>query len=371
MATPSIETNQTGKVLSILLFMSIILSVYIISANANSNSNQMKILTWWGYLSDKQKLSEIESKCDVNIEVTEFMNVDDMMAMASVQNYDLYIYPWGYHMDLQEDLPPSNIDLTDITENYHPKIKEHYISSNMPQNTLFFQHAVRMFVYDNKYFPELRDITAESIINASQHGKVFLMNEVKQMDWLLKQMQNSNIDDNWNYLYGLIQKNQLSESRETIGFEFSNFGQDYINNNLLLGFLDSGEVLNPNLNWDITQENGDIKKLAFGFHPELSQVSSDVISVNNDNPKAECLAREMGSRQFLEWISEENYYFSPFEGASKKLSPELQAFSRNFYAVSDKMVWLDELLFEDSPNQHAYDTWKKIRKCRESKQCNN
>lgn len=361
------KSIKTIRFIAFIVFLAGIFSIHKLTANSNSNENQIKILTWWGYLSDKQKISEIEIQCGVNLDITEYTTVEDLVAMSNVNSYDIYIYPWGYNLDIKENLPPSNSNLTDLTNDYHPNIKEKYNNSNIPENTLFFQHAVSMFVYNQDYFPTFSEITLDDIFDASKNGKVFLMNEPKQVDWLLSSRNTSSNDTLWNQLYASVKESKRQGKYNEAGFEFSNFGQDYINENLLIGYLDSGEILNPNLDWN-PNTNKKIN-LKFDFHNTMSHVSSDVISLNSNKPKAECLARKLGSRDFLKWISEENYYFSPYHDIPNGLSPDLISLSNKFYENLNNLAWIDDLLFNHEPSKHALNTWKKIRKCQDLDKC--
>jgi hypothetical protein len=353
----------------ILITSALMLTMYKTLANPEEYDKPTRILTWWGYLSDQKKIEEIENICGTQIKVTEYFNVDELQNQASISTHDIYIYPWGYHPDIQQYLKQEGPKINGVVTNYHHAIKSQYEKAKIPKDTVYFQLAVSMFVYDKSHIPDLDDITAEDIVDFANVGKVFLMDELKQMDWLIKQYKTGTLIENWISLYQKFRARQSWNQANNAGLHFANFASDHLDENLILGNLYSGEFINPNIDWSTLSKPGKPKTLGFGVHPSLSQAASDVLAIKSYDSKDLCVAQEMASRRFLKWISEENFYFSPFEETIDSIPEQFQHLTQEFYDKADKIVWIDDALVSDPPSPEAELIWNIIKACQNDANC--
>lgn len=335
----------------------------------DKKTKQTRILTWWGYLDNSAKLKQLNRMCDTQVEIQEYLSVDELQELALEDSYDLYIYPWGYHREMQRHLKDPGPDISNLTTGYHPIIKDQYAISQIPKDSVFFQHAVRAFVYDKNLVPKLSDATPEDILNLYDKGNLFLMNEIKQLDWLLKKMRLGTEQDNWQDFYHRVKNSIPWYKQGEKGIYFSNFVPKYLNNHLALGFIDSAEFINPNIDWNSINTDLSGKKIAFGIHPTLSQVSSDVLTLKSQKEPHLCIAKVLGSREFLRWIAEENYYYSPFEENISSINDEFKDFYTSFYEKVDTLFWVDDTVNETLPSPGAYKIWNIIKECHQDASC--
>lgn len=361
--------TKNGLRLLILALFALLIVWTIADISNTRNKKQTQILSWWGYLDNSAKLQQLNKMCDTQVIVQEYMDVDELQELASADSYDIYIYPWGYHREMQQHLEEPGPDISHLTTGYHPVIKDQYALSQIPKDSVFFQHAVRAFVYDKNLVPELSNATPEDILNLYDKGNLFLMNEIKQLDWLLKKKRTGSEQDNWQDFYHRVINSLPWYKQGEKGIYFSNFAPKYVNDHLALGFVDSAEFINPNIDWSTinTAESG--KKIAFGIHPTLSQVSSDVLTLKSQKASHLCIANVLGSREFLHQIAEENFYYSPFEESINSIGDEFKAFYASFYDKVDTLFWVDDTVNETLPSPGAYKIWNIIKDCHQDANC--
>ena len=334
-----------------------------------SNSPKVRILSWWGYLENDQHIAELSAQCNTPIEIKEYMSLEELPKKAAGNVYDIYIYPWGYHESVQPYLPPEGPDITALTAGYHPDIRARYQSHKMPKDSLFFQHAALAYVYDTKLVPDLSALNAERLFALAEAGHVYLMDEFKHLHDILAHSEPTQAVDNWHRLYQSVQQQRQWRQGTDVGFYFSNLISGMLNPNLVLGVIDSGELINPNVDWgSVTGDNPD-KRLGFGLHPKISQVNSDIIAVKTHDEAAVCVAKAMGSREFLRKISNENFYFSPFEESIAGLSQQTAKVHQDFYQHADSLQWTDDRHNTQTPNPEAFSVLERIRQCRDHAQC--
>lgn len=356
-------------IFTFLVSITAIFSILSIMASQSGNKDKVAILTWWGYLSDQHAIKQLELKCNTKIEVREYMTIEDLIGITSKFEYDIYIYPWGYHDNIKKNLPSSDADLSRFSHEYTPEIRSRFQRADMPKNTVIFQEAVRMFLYDSNIFNDLQALNPKEMIQASDFGAVYFMNEIKQMNWFLSQIGENNLSDNWRYLYESFLANKNWHPVVTKGIYFSNFIPEYLNNNILIGLIDSGELLNPNINWEKTNKLLSNRSLEFGIHKRLSQISTDVLSVRSDEPEDVCVAKEMSSRDFLNWVTETSFYFNPYGDIPNNINPSFVKFAEQYYEMADQLILLDEHLTSYEVPDIAKSIWSSIKKCTNEKLC--
>lgn len=276
-------------------------------------SDSVRVLSWWGYLDNRNQLDLLSVQCNTPIDVKDYMDVEELQDFAAKDYYDIYIYPWSYHKTIASDLPFDGPDMTTLTADYHPAILEQYHAHNMPKDSLFFQHATLGFVYDKRRVPDLTQLTTDTLFELASDGHVYLMDEIKHLNDLLQPTsEESTALDNWIRLYQMIHSRLQWHQANSMGFYFTNYTSKMLNRHLVLGVIDSGELINPHIDWSAVTQGQPDKQLGFGIHPKLSQVNSDILALKTHAEAAVCVAKAMGSREFLRQISRENYYFSPF-----------------------------------------------------------
>ncbi len=346
--------------------------IFLIStplSNLSKNRKETKVLTWWGYLSNQKIIDSIAGKCKTKIIIEEYLTTEDLVGTSNNKYYDIYIYPWGYHDNIKKNLPDSDADLSRFSLDYTPEIRSRFQRADIPKNTVIFQEAVRMFLYDSNIFNNLQVLNPKEMIQASEFGAVYFMNEIKQMNWFLSQIGENNLSDNWRYLYESFLANKNWHPVVTKGIYFSNFIPEYLNSNILIGLIDSGELLNPNIDWGKTNTLHSNRSLEFGIHKRLSQISTDVLSVRSDEPEDVCVAKEMSSRDFLNWVTETSFYFNPYGDIPNNINPNFVKFAEQYYEMADQLIWLDEHLTSYEVPDIAKSIWSSIKKCTNEKSC--
>ena len=340
------------------------------SSSFFGNNKSVSIISWWGYLDNEQQMAKLEAQCKTEITVKEYTSLVEFPTLVADKTYDIYIYPLGYHKTVEPNLPPEGPDLTALTAGYHPTILKQYQAHNMPKDSLFFQHASLAYVYDKHVLPDLSKLTIDSLFALADQGHVYLMDEIKQLNTLLKQSQTGSALDTWIKLHRKVQQQSQWPQGTGAGFYFSNFISKILNPNLVLGVIDSGELINPHLDWRSVTQGNPNKTLAFGLHPQLSQVNSDIIAVKTHKKAAVCVAKAMGSREFLRQISNENFYFSPFkDDLSVELSTATAQIHQDFYNYASTLSWTDDQLNDDLINPEAYNILESIRQCQDDGLC--
>ena len=338
----AMNTIKKCAIYSLMLTLPLLL-IWATFFNANSTKEtSVRIVSWWSYLESESKRSELENLCNTKIELTEFYDIHSYEENLQIAEYDIYIYPGSFFKRFPEHLPLTDgPNLTDLTHSYYGAIKKRYDQAELPKNTLFFQDGVNVFVYDKDLLPSIETLTAVDILQLYEKGAVVLADEPLQLDYLFRQ-EGTDPDRLWSTLHNNFQTDSFNRQtylKEPSRIVFSSAGTSTMREDLVLGYMDSGELINPNLRWDtLKNPDGGQKNIAFGIHPKFSPITTDLLTVRGGNPAAECLAREMGSQPFLNWITQTNFYFSPY-GDIPHTGKAGEEIGREYLANVDSLAW--------------------------------
>jgi len=89
-------------------------------------------------------------------------------------------------------------------------------------------------------------------------------------------------------------------------------------------------------------------KLNFMIHPKLSQVTADLVSLNNQNSKeALCIFDYLSSKEFTSRVQAETAYFSPYGPKLETRDANFKKIYENYFLDLDHYQWLIKPKEED------------------------
>jgi hypothetical protein len=316
------------RFISLLLILLLLADQYLGIPRMNDDNKGVSILTWWGYL-DTPEIKQLSNACQVNIQLTEIYSSEQFIQSFKEQRpYDISIYPADLYPNYKQAFPELGKTITQITKEYHPKIKAQYNQQAFSEDTLYFQHAVMLFLSNKAIDQKTFDL--EHLFEGANQGRVILPNSFELIDRLLEQGNPTVASQYWDKLKIAVQNGSI---------ELSDFGTSVYGKDFSLAYQVSGELLNPNITWPSTKDNdGNLSHPEISLHPKYSFVASDILSLNSHSQTAYCIATHLASQEFLKHISNTNFYFSPFGDSPEALttnSPEL-----DFFGVADQLFWL-------------------------------
>lgn len=326
----SFVNNFYIRVLVECVFYTFVLlkSIHSHATNTRSDNEPVNILTWWGYLTHKDLLDEVEKNCQVKISFDEYYSNFEFIRRKS-NRYDILIYSGTVRGFIEnDDKLKSNADISLIAKDYHKVFKRHYLEEGYPRNTLYFMFAETVFLWDaDKISLYHSDSIEEMFRKAGEKKAVIIDNYIEVLTLLLNESKHDFFSEF---------KRILGDASLIIS---NNLGEVVEDDDFAIGYLWSGEA--------IAKMSSSRKNLKMMVHPSLSHITKDLITVLSEDEKSLCVAKELASESFLSKLAAKEFYFSPFH---KKLNIENQYYDKMYKEFDlriNNLRWLKKFTIEE------------------------
>jgi hypothetical protein len=320
--------------------MKLILFFTLLLNSALAQKTDVRIITWWGYL-NKNNIIKIEKECKANISYDEYYSNTEFLRRYTKdsQKYDILIYSNAVYDFIEPGLTPIGSKLFKSTaSDYNPAIMDKY-NERKYKNTLFFLHSLTGFLWNPKNIDLTTNLTVPEIFKKAE-GKIVGM-----------------IDDPVEF-FTLVKRNKKSEN---LALEFF---QDISKKSTIVISNDIVNVLNKESFAFAYIWSGDAithdKTLSMKFkvHPELSHITSDLITINKKSDASQCVFQKLSSKAFLSDLQTNTNYFSSFVKGSEGFDKIHRIYHEMIKNIR-KYPWLDRV---SSKKYYLWEKeWKKIK----------
>jgi hypothetical protein len=309
----------------------------------------VKILTWFGYLHPERPiLKNIETKCQAKISIDEFYSNSEFLdrvkkaKTGSKLNYDILIYGDTISHEIDQDLKKDKgASLSMLVESYDQKVKSHFEHDAHNKNTAIFQISLTGFLWNRQVLNISAENSLRDIFKKADDKIVVLLDDHTEIQNLL-------------HTLDCEQKNNDCASRSKTFFPDEQSLRRMVSKTKLIVASDlAGISKHPNFAFAYIWSGEGLKsaeaerKLEFMIHPELSHVSMDMLALVGESPIDACVARELGGKQFLESVSRDNFYFSPY-GSVLVDNSAFASLQKEFFKDLDHLQWLQRLTPKES-----------------------
>ncbi len=267
--------------------------------------------------------------------------------------YDIIIYSDTVSSAIKSQISRSQSpDLRSIVDNYEKNIKSKFLAEDYAKNTVIFQMSMTGILFNNQ---NLRILPSDPLRKAFQgsDGKiVVLLDDHVEIQTLLRKVDCAEIPvkcskekdvffPSEKSLRSLVGKSKVSITNDVARLvDHPEFAFAYMWSGEALAKLDTHS------------------SLSFIIHDQLSHVSMDLMSVLRKDPKAECVARELGSREFLESVARSTFYFSPY-GEIKSSNKNYEILQHSFFSRLSDLDWIRKVSIKES--HQISEEWQSLK----------
>lgn len=299
----------------------------------SKEANVVKVLSWWGYLNDKN-LSVVNEKCGVKVEVDEYYsNSEFLRRINRVTQPDVMIYSQTVRGLILDKIQSVKKKFKQYKE-YNKFIRKYFERKDFV-NTNFFQHSLTGFLFNRKLMKKSNGF--EDLLKSSKSKIVGLIDDPIELSSLFKRFLASDVavtdilNGNKVFVTNSIEKIVISDS----------FGFAYTWSGSALSLLASNNDLD------------------FSFNDLDSRITSDFISTLNQRKDTQCVLSELSSRDFLKEIQSRTNYFSPYFEKKDLESGDLNPFYSRILSDLSRFKWLESV--SRSEFKRLETKWKKIK----------
>ncbi len=347
------KLKNKSSFLSLIAICVILWSSYTAINSFAQTSSTVKVLNWWGFI-EPGKMKTISKECNTAIEVTEMQSAYHfIVTFEARQPFDISVYPRDLYPDYKQAFPKPGPDISDIATNYHPAIKQRYLAQGFTSDTLYFDIASMILVYNKDHITNPNDLTLDDILKLAEQGRVVLPNSFEMIHQMLRLDSEKSTDQRWEQIYDLVINHNL---------QLSDFATTFYGSDFILAMHYSGEAMQPNVDWSLVEgtDNTPITP-GFSLHPQYSFNAGDVLSIRSHDPATLCVARKLSSHAFAKHLTDTSFYFSPFGDIPASFrDEERHAIGKHFFESIQQTSWLPARHWVDySPK--ALKIWKEIQ----------
>ncbi len=303
--------------------------IFIASFSAFSNQKIITALSWWNYL-DKTWVKEAVMKdCKVKLAVQSYKDANEFNRSFELKDYDIAIFESTQLDSIENSEEASKIStLYKLSSNYFPALKQIFNDHIKVNNLAFFYISNTVFLYNPKNIALNSNDTITSIINklnANKKNDAFiLLDDPITINQIIKSEKNDTMN---------------TQSFKKI-FNYNNLviSNDYNNYEQLGVFITwSGEA---NYHKKKAEKNGvELKIITI---PSYSYITADIIAQLNSSKQASCVASLIASKDFMERLQSETYYYSPYMTFSNIQDSTYKEMYHQFFDMmqNKKLKWL-------------------------------
>lgn len=345
---------RTFKSASLMLSCAILCSSNTFANSVEQQPSTVKVLNWWGFL-EPAKMEGFGQECNTSIEVTEMQSADHFIETFGARKpFDISVYPRDLYPDYKEAFPEAGPDISHIAEDYYPTVKQRYQTQGFTSDTLYFDIASLVLVYNKDFISNPNALTLDGIFNLAKQGRVVFPNSFEMIHQMLRLDSEERTDERWEQIYDLVVNHNL---------ELSDFATSFYGSDFILAMHYSGEAMQPNVNWGLVKGTNDQPITpGFSLHPQYSFNAGDVLSIRSQDPATLCVAQKLSSHTFAKHVTDTSFYFSPFGDIPASFrDEERRAIGKSFFEGIADTSWLPAHHWVDySPR--AREIWEAIQR---------
>ncbi|MDG9668702.1 hypothetical protein ONV78_13245 [Hahella sp. CR1] len=273
------------KVLTFTLLLGVLIS--------HANARPVNILTWWGYLNAPGLMDEIGRACGAEISYDDYYTNQEFLSRLDGDRYDIIIHSdvvYDFTKDIVAQAP--RVNLSQISDRYHPAVKQRFIGDGYTENTALFQLSLTGFLWNRNTFSVDESQQIEDIFQAAKGKRIVVIDDAIEVANLVAKAHSPNGLRRIETLVGdsqFVITNSLGKIFSDASFSFA--------------YTWSGAALSKLRN---------NPHLRFTIHPSLSHISRDLITALSADKAAVCVAKALSSESFLNGLMLTTKYYSPF-----------------------------------------------------------
>jgi spermidine/putrescine-binding protein len=299
----------------------LICAVFSASTQAEESVN---IITWWGYLNYPELLSPIEKKCGAKISFDEYYTDLEFAGRTKKVDYDIAIHCSATQQTYIRSVASQSLDLaSSVKTEYHPSLIKDYEASDYPPNTVYFELSTVGFLFNPKVVDLKATDSIEEIFIKARGKTVVLPDEPAEVLTLLSHTKYQHKKTIAGNLQIPSTEGLMELTKDITIINAVNLAEIFKKPDFAFAYTWSGEAIERIINGD--------PNLKFMIHPKLSHWTADMITLLTPNKAADCVARELSSRRFLDTLSSQySYYFSPYLDPNQNAEPIYKHFQSDF-----------------------------------------
>lgn len=264
----------------------------------SDNCYGVNILSWWGYLSEKE-IKEIESKCLTKVYYDEYYSNDEFLRRVRKDNYSIIIFSSVVYNFVNDLIKDQKISLSSLKNRYNHNILKEFKKKNFPNNVGIFSLSYTGFLYNSKEFNIESNDSVEDIFRKAEGKVVSILDDPIES---LNLLDNLNIKKETNSVVNNF--NNLLKNKTVY---ITNYNDKLVNKkNFAFSFSWMGEAL-----YRINKFNKE-NEYKFYIHPKMNYLSIDLISAIQNDKKTKCVINTLLDKDFLNSILSNKYYISPY-----------------------------------------------------------
>ncbi len=323
------------------LLFSALIAIISLTTNAIAQSDQkpdhqkpvVNILTWWGYLNNKDIIRNAEKVCNVKISYDEYFSNDAFLRRWRSQKdlYDIIIFSKTIYNILENDVKNVNksSSLWKQSSQYHPVIKKNYLNSQFPPNVVYFFHSLTGFLYNPNVISISGQDSISAIFQKSNDNLVVIVDDPLESRKLI----NSENDDS---MFAENFRKISQQAKVYIGNGSINI---YKSPKFSFAYIWSGEALQ--------KISGDMKEYKFLIHPDFSYLSSDLLAQISQKKESECVSNYLTSKPIVSKMQNENFYFTSYTDSNGITDPNFAKAYQQFISMLPTIKWVETVFSKD------------------------
>lgn len=299
----------------------------------------VNVLSWWGYI-NHDHIKKINKKCNVEISLDEYYSNSEFLRRWDYksQSHDIIIYSNSIHNVIKTHF--NEVIKTSRKELYHPIIEKKIKELGLRKNTNIFLISLTGFLGKNSVYKLKESDALSDILNNFQKHLFVITNDSIEGIEIFKKLDLYSHKNNKIFIQPKYKINITNDIENLI--EKNDFG---------LAYFWSGGTLAA-----ISKEPNNY---TFIIHPELSHVTSDLVTIVKETTASSCVYAELSSKPFLTEMQSLTYYFSPYGIINEPKDNFFHKFYSKHFESLSKYSWLT------SPSAEKFlaieEEWKKIK----------
>ena len=284
-------------------FRKAIAFLIVVFAQPTFSEETVNIITWWDYI-DPDIVQSVETQCNAKVSIDEYYSDPEFLRRIDGQQYDIAIYSDTVYGKFTKSVQSSQKDLqSEFVPQYLESVQENFQLGHYRSDTVYYQLSITGLLWNPRLILLSKDDTVEAVFEKAK-GKTVVM-----------------LDEHVEVLYLLSKKNVSGEADLSSISGVSNlFNGVNINVTNALANLTTKDDFAFAFTWSgeaIEHINSVSPDFRFLVHPTLSHVSKDLLTLISDSDIAECVARNLSSKEHLNRLTQTYFYFSPYENDSE------------------------------------------------------
>ena len=300
-----------------LIFILLIISI----SSFAKDDTKVNIISWWGYISKEDKI-DIKKFCKADISVDEYFSSSEFLRRWDNKSnqYDITIHSNTIYNSVKNRLPKTH-KVISVEYKYHPVIQRKLPYLELKSNTRLLTLGFTGFLWNKESFKISPKQSLKEMLDLANNKVVIILDDP---------MEGMQILDSLNYF-------KLKDSSQN----GANKAKVIISNDMehIVGSKEFAFAYH----WSggaIQHIRKNPSKLDFLIHPNLSQITADLVSLNTNSAASLCVFNYLSSEAFTSKIQAETAYFSPYGPSSSNKDTEFKKIYEKYFLELDNYQWL-------------------------------